>query len=364
MRNVIIHKLLSADRSKGVEDRKELVDLAKGYREQCENSSGINDKELRSIVFSVMKYKALNTNYQKVNSNYISWIRKRGLTCTEEQEKLLYQLDEVFFNQVLEKVEDDKTIPNKDKSGISLSKLYEIRSRFLESQGLKWHSNYRHDLLAAKLKSLGFQKIRTNKVNLWLIKVSNDYLDKIRPSVVINEIKEKTKINVMENQQNNNDKPANTEPTSSKEDVIIEEKTIKVKVKHHPDEDRYPGYKSLEYREALLGMMMTYPASPDVNFVFDKVATHEFVKTLKPGDVIGLGIDRVHIKSTNIGNDQELVIGMSFMDKCLHSFSLQEIDKAVKMSFAQILYRDDKPYGIDEEQELKLKIIKGKQSSV
>lgn len=160
-RNSIIHRLLSSDRTKGL-DETHLMSLAKQYKSKCEKPSEITQTELIRLVSSVMHYAPYNTSYESVNENFFEWKIKKNQGLTSAEKQKILSVDNRFFyslkksNQVL----------------VPLSLVSGERSKFFSQRGIKFHSKYRPQLLAKKLESLGFTRTRTNKGNLWNIDLS------------------------------------------------------------------------------------------------------------------------------------------------------------------------------------------------
>lgn len=160
VRNIVLHRLLSSDRAKGAE-RSVLEKNSCAYLKQFENYCEFFD-EATQIIDSVMRYPAFNTSFEKVNEIYFSWLRKNkpNLKIGLEEVRALKDGDREFFSSLR---------PWTDKEPkSSLQEIIQARMLFLKKEKCLVHvSNYKPQLMAKKLESLGFTKSRTAKANLW-----------------------------------------------------------------------------------------------------------------------------------------------------------------------------------------------------
>jgi hypothetical protein len=160
-RNVVMHRLLSSARAKGA-TFSELQELSRSYLSTFENPESF-ESEITRIIESVLKYPAYNNEHEKVNDLYLGWLKKhRGVRVGPEDAKHLKDKDEEFFLS-LTATEQDKP------AGVSLQQVHDSRQLFLDKANVRWISCYKAQLLAKKLLSLGFQRRRTAKGNLWLV---------------------------------------------------------------------------------------------------------------------------------------------------------------------------------------------------
>lgn len=162
VRNIVLHRLLSSDRAKGAE-RSLLERNSRIYLEQFENYTDFFD-EATQVVDSVMNYPAFNTSFEKVNEIYFSWLKKNkpNMKVEPEEVRALKNGDKEFFSS-LRPWSGDNNTPRS-----SLQEITQARMRFLKEEKKLVHvSNYKPQLLAKKLTSLGFTKTRTAKANLW-----------------------------------------------------------------------------------------------------------------------------------------------------------------------------------------------------
>lgn len=161
-RNSVIHRLLSSDRTKGLEED-QLMTLARFYKSKCEKPMEVSQTELTNLISSVMHYAPYNTSYENVNNNFFEWKIKKnqGLSSIEKQNIL--DTDAWFFSSIHK---------SNSTTRVPLSTISNARNNVFSQRGIKSHSKYRPQLLAKKLESLGFTRTRTNKGNLWNIDLS------------------------------------------------------------------------------------------------------------------------------------------------------------------------------------------------
>lgn len=160
VRNVVMHRLLSSDRAKGCL-KQDLETNAKTYLKRFEKSQTFRN-ELAAIINSVMTYPAYNNNHEKVNEQYVAWLKKNCKAKIPPKDLLntLTNLDNEFFGLLT-------ALPRSTK-GCSLEQILDARKAYMSSKGhVDFVSNYKLQLLGKKLVSLGFKRIRTAKRNLW-----------------------------------------------------------------------------------------------------------------------------------------------------------------------------------------------------
>ena len=160
VRNVVMHRLLSSDRAKGCL-KQDLENNALNYLKRFENPQTFKN-ELSAIINSVMTYPAYNNNHEKINEQYVAWLKKNSKTKTPPKDLLniLTMLDDEFFALLA-------ALP-RSTQGCSLNEILDARKAYMSSKGHKdFISNYKPQLLGKKLISLGFKRMRTAKRNLW-----------------------------------------------------------------------------------------------------------------------------------------------------------------------------------------------------
>lgn len=150
-------------------------------------------------------------------------------------------------------------------------------------------------------------------------------------------------------------------PTSEVIESTEEKIKVRVKNKRHPNEVRYCGKMNHDLRMALLKFLSGLSGSQMAQYekgslVLDPVKTKKFISDLKKGDVVGVEDSIYEILSKG----SKSVTAESKYTKVQKDFSLAEIDNALAKGFAEILYRDNKPYGIEEYSDVDLVIKKEK----
>ena len=161
VRNVTLHRLLSSDRAKGC-GRKELLDNAFEYRKLCVDYMEIPSSELENLVASVVRYPTYNTAHENVNKNYFRYLRKRGIRVQKNERLAFDEADSEYFNSL-----QGGTV------WVTLAHVKEHREKTLRNRGFTNISTYRPQLLAKKLRDLGFERKRTAKGNLWNVEIGS-----------------------------------------------------------------------------------------------------------------------------------------------------------------------------------------------
>lgn len=147
----------------------------------------------------------------------------------------------------------------------------------------------------------------------------------------------------------------------------VTEHVISTKRKKHPNDGRYPCRPSQELLHAGMKLMTTLPESDRAlmkqnNLIIDEVETAELFDEIKEKDIIGVGILRKNgfiankYEVTNIVKSNDYLVCQNLLTKEAEEISFQDISVGFAMGFAEILYRDEKPFGVSEEIEFTLKI--------
>lgn len=160
IRNVVMHRLLSSDRAKGCL-KSELEVNARNYLKRFEKPQTFSN-DVPGIIVSVMTYPAYNNSYEKINEQYVSWLIKNYKTRKPPKDLLatLTILDNEFFGLL--------AASPRSSSGCSLDEILAARKAYMSSKGhIEFISNYKPQLLAKKLISCGFKRMRTAKRNVW-----------------------------------------------------------------------------------------------------------------------------------------------------------------------------------------------------
>ncbi len=350
IRNVTIHRLLSSDRANGAKGYSKLYSYALKYKKLCESHENINNEEIKRIVNSVLKYEYKNTSHKKITESYFNFLEDKGIKCSKEQKEKMSITDIDFFN-LLTKEENNRNY-------VSIEYIQEQRDKYFESKGWKSYSKYPNHLLAAKLKEMGFERKRTNKNNRWNVKINmfifSSYLDNIEETSNINSEMESLNMTMK----------------------VVEEQTIKIKRKHHPNEHKYPGRATQETSNAimkLLGILEPGQLSEleDKSLILEQEATEQLFDSILPGDIFGIGqfqdgkgFVATKMKVEKIEND--ILYGKD-VSNIKNQFDIQigfeEVSIANVIGFAEILMRDDKPYGVDLEVEYKVRLVEEEQKN-
>jgi putative DNA primase/helicase len=163
MRNVVLHRLLSSDRARGALEP-ELRVNANAYLHRLEEYPSFSATELEGIIGSVLKYPAYNNEHERTNELYVSWLKKnKGVALSTEQTAELTTTDNAFFALLQ---------PSKEKNvRCTLKEITDARMAYMKSAGLKHISTYKQQLLAKKLRDMGFERGRTAKGNFWKVQL-------------------------------------------------------------------------------------------------------------------------------------------------------------------------------------------------
>jgi hypothetical protein len=122
---------------------------------------------------------------------------------------------------------------------------------------------------------------------------------------------------------------------------------VKIKVKDHPREGLYVGRQTREHLNGIMKFMASSPKVPDL----DRVGA--FLKRLKKEDIVGIehnqyqvvAVEGNSLRCVNVLNKREVVI------------SPEDLTLAIGAEFADILYRNDKPFGIRSTKTVTVKIV-------
>lgn len=359
VRNITIHRLLSSDRARGIATYENMMARSAFYKTCLEEPQSFDDKELRNIVVSVMRYPVYNTSAENVNKNYVKWMNKQGINLSlEEVEKE----DKEFFSLLK---------PSENKF-VSLEQINEIRKKWYDVKKIKNFANYKPQLFAAKLKSLGFKRKRTAQSNVWNVDVEDvianifclryhkDAVDRDRRQYKMSEIKEDV-------EQKKEIVPIGPD---GKPLTLVEEREefVQVDRKYHPDEYKYPGLESSQ--EIIMAQIKLFESlTPEQEeqyalgtLLVDEDRTRDFMSAIKPGDILGIKSNMYLVKSVN--SDDLIVCKRKFdkynqkyhFDSDEETINIYQLDNALSLGFCQILYRNNVPFGLDKEMAYKIKI--------
>lgn len=396
IRNITLHRLLSSERAKGVSTYEQLTQQAHNYVAQFEQPETFDPKEIKNVVCSVMRYPVYNTNFENVNKNYCKWIAKKFGYDVDEVK--LNNLDEKFFSGLKPCIQ----------GGVSLLELATTRKEwYAQVYGMQdGFATYKPQLLAKKLTSLGFTRQRTNKNNIWKISLEN-VASETRPDTTTSGEEMPTKKKTSSAKKTPDTTPSTVEPETTlaspvavaeeeeklpsyelpEEKVITEgesgpigpdgepltlleerEEIIETDRKYHPNDKRYFGSESTQEimmaQIKMFGTMTPEQAEAFANgtLLMDEERTRDFLSFLQKDDVVGV---RTHMyKISNVNEDGFTGVRRTFNKfERKYGFTLPEeevsvydLDSALTLEACEILYRNDKPYGLDSELSYKIKI--------
>lgn len=127
----------------------------------------------------------------------------------------------------------------------------------------------------------------------------------------------------------------------------VTEQTVKIKVTKHPREMFYEGRSTRDHMIGLMEFLNKDPVIPDAKLVA------KFLKTVKADDIVGVEHNQYRVVKVT----KESLLGTEIKSNRETELSLTELTTAVGSGFAEILYRKGKPYGIELEKEVKVKIV-------
>jgi hypothetical protein len=367
VRNVTMHRLLSSDRAKGVPTSAQLMAKAKGYLQGFQDPESF-EEELETIVKSVMKYPAYNNSHEKVNELYIGWLRKNGHKKEYDLETL-DEFDKRFFSTLEPCSEID--------GWVSLAHIAKMREDFLKSCGLRKFATYKPQLLAQKLRDLGIPRRRTSKGNGWAVRIKQNPVQ--TPQLVCQNEGMMERLNMADELKDEAKKKG------LKDGDIIEYHGRKVKVellksqvktKAHSREHLYQGRTGYDYNKAMMALL------PRLNeemvdllekneLVMDQEKTKAWMDQVKVGDIIGVRCERYRVKDGCMlspwpclpvnkvapverkpGEFREID-----PDQPVEFLLMGQIDHARELGMLDILWRDGKPFGEPEFQDMTVVLL-------
>lgn len=392
VRNVTIHRLLSSHRAKGAATYETLMGLAAHYKTQLENFETFDEKELRNIVVSVMRYPVYNTSSENVNKNYCKWREKKGLKSDLE---MVEQIDNLFFSYL-----------KPGKGCVSLAAISEIRKSWYDKQGIQEYACYKPQLLASKLRSLGFTRTRTAKSNFWNVEVNEkplalmavtcdsvsnrrDEMPTKKKSVKTAPVVEETVVEAVPEQVVAETASPEVAPVSETETeadetvssaplgpdgnplTLLEEREeiITTDRKYNPDDYRFNGMQTSSQEMLMAQIKLFELVAPEQEqdfengtLIFDEDRTRDFMDALQPTDIIG--VKNTMYRFHGLDGDTLRVSPRAYdkynrkyhFDTPEEIISLVELDNALTMGFGQIMYRNDKPFGLDNEMTYKIRV--------
>lgn len=127
----------------------------------------------------------------------------------------------------------------------------------------------------------------------------------------------------------------------------VTERTVTVKVKNHPRDMFYAGRQTRDHLTGIMQYMANGGKQLDLNRV------EAFVQSIQVDDIVGVEHNQYRVEEV----DQYSFIGMNIFTKRSVSVSSEDITMGLGSGYCEILYRNGKPYGIETEKQVKVKII-------
>jgi hypothetical protein len=127
----------------------------------------------------------------------------------------------------------------------------------------------------------------------------------------------------------------------------VTEKTVTVKVKNHPRDMYYEGRQTREHLSGIMQYMSAGGKMVDVERV------QSFLKTIKESDIVGVEHNQYKVEEVSA----ESFIGLNVRTKLSQVVGVEDMTMGLGSGYCEILYRDGKPYGIETEKQVKVKIV-------
>lgn len=141
------------------------------------------------------------------------------------------------------------------------------------------------------------------------------------------------------------------------EEATVTEKKVKVQIKDNPRDMYYMrGQQTRDHLKARIEALNAGYEDPD------PIKVQEFLKTLRVEDVVGIDDTAYKVTEVNLDDCSLMLQNMTKRGHPAAELGLDQIGFAIACGFAEILYRDDKPYGIELEKEYTIKIVKHNKS--
>lgn len=146
----------------------------------------------------------------------------------------------------------------------------------------------------------------------------------------------------------------------------VQEQTISVERKTHPNAVRYPCRATHEVLEAGRKLLTSLSqAERDLllqnDLILDEEETGELFDAFQENDIIGLGILRSDGFYSNTYRIEKIHSGEDWLEcenaysKEVEEISFQDVSVAMALGFAEILYRNDKPFGVSDKYDFTIK---------
>lgn len=127
----------------------------------------------------------------------------------------------------------------------------------------------------------------------------------------------------------------------------VTEKTVTVKVKNHPRDMFYSGKQTRDHLNGMMQYMASKKCFPDNDLV------KAFLNTVNVGDIVGVEHNQYRVEEVS----EHSFIGLNALSKERMTLSSEDLTMGLGSGFCEILYRDGKPYGIETEKQVKVKIV-------
>lgn len=140
--------------------------------------------------------------------------------------------------------------------------------------------------------------------------------------------------------------------------------TIKktIKVKSHPNAYKYPGQRTMDFMKAQMRFISSLTDEQrelaGAGLLIQNLdGVEAFVSSLELKDVIGVGVDMLEVRSKG----DFTLDGWNPRTKTMVSLGPSELDEALVMGLLEILYRNEKPYGVADTKEVTVTIVDHRQ---
>lgn len=127
----------------------------------------------------------------------------------------------------------------------------------------------------------------------------------------------------------------------------VTEKTVTVKVRTHPREMFYSGRQTRDHLNAIMQYMSEKKTFPDAD------AVNTFLKTVQVGDYVGVEHNQYKVEEVY----EDSFNGIHILSRNSVVVNVEDLTMGLGTGFCEILYRDGKPYGIETEKQVKVKIV-------
>lgn len=147
----------------------------------------------------------------------------------------------------------------------------------------------------------------------------------------------------------------------------VREEIITADRKYHPNDYKFNGMQQSSQDLLMAQLKMFEKLTPDqeIEFeagtlIYDEERTRDFMDAMLVGDIVGVRNTMYRIVSVNDDGFVGCPRGYNKYDRKYHfdtpeeTVSIYDLDAALTMGFGEILYRNDKPFGLDDEMTYKV----------